>query len=249
VIIDKRTRDRLAATSRFTDIREFETIDSTNTYLLAEAKTGAPEGVVATADYQLAGRGRLGRAWTAPAGSSLLVSILLRPSALPAERRHLVTAAVGLAAVSAVESVGGFVPLLKWPNDLLVGERKLAGILAETERDAVVVGVGLNVATAPPDAVAVNEMAGRSIDRGELLAALLVGLEGWYGRWDDVARAYRDRCATVGRTVRAELPDRTIVGVAEAIGDSGHLLVRPSGGGELVEVTAGDVIHVRPAED
>jgi BirA family biotin operon repressor/biotin-[acetyl-CoA-carboxylase] ligase len=246
VIIDKRTRDRLAAGTRFTDIRDFETIDSTNTYLLAEAKSGAAEGVVATADYQLAGRGRLGRAWTAPAGASLLMSVLLRPVELPPPRRHLVTAAVGLAAVAAVESVASLVPALKWPNDLLIGDRKLAGILAEAEADAVVVGLGLNVAAAPPDAVALNEVAGRSIDRGELLAALLVDLEGWYGRWDDVASAYRARCATVGQAVRAELPDRTIVGVAEAIDDHGHLLVRSADDGELVEVTAGDVIHLRP---
>jgi BirA family transcriptional regulator, biotin operon repressor / biotin---[acetyl-CoA-carboxylase] ligase len=248
VIIDKRTRHRLAASTRFTDLREFEAIDSTNTYLLAEAKGGAAEGVVAIADYQRAGRGRLGRTWTAPPGGSLLASILLRPSGLATGRRHLITSAVGLAARSAVESVAGLTAELKWPNDLLLGERKLAGILAEAEGDAVVVGLGVNVSGAPPGAAAVNEGAGRPVDRGRLLEATLVELESWYGRWDEVASTYRERCATVGRLVRVELPGRTLVGRTEAINDDGHLVVRPSGDGDLVEVTAGDVIHLRPAE-
>jgi BirA family biotin operon repressor/biotin-[acetyl-CoA-carboxylase] ligase len=247
-MIDKRTRQRLEATTRFTDIRQFEAIDSTNTYLLAEAKTGAAEGVVATADYQRAGRGRLGRTWTAPAGSSLLVSILLRPSDLPAHRRHLGTAAVGLAARSAVETVAGVGAALKWPNDLLVGDRKLAGILAEVEADAVVVGLGLNVSAAPPGAAALDDVAGRQVDRGELLAALLLELDRLYGRWEQVASAYRQQCATLGRQVRVELPGLTFIGRAEAINDSGHLLVRPSDGGDLVEVTAGDIIHLRPGD-
>jgi BirA family biotin operon repressor/biotin-[acetyl-CoA-carboxylase] ligase len=247
VIIDKRTRHRLEATTRFTDLREFDAIDSTNTYLLAEAKGGAPEGVVAIADYQRAGRGRLGRTWTAAPGASLLASILLRPSGLAADRRHLLTSAVGLAALSAVESVAGLVAELKWPNDLLLGDRKLAGILAEAEGDAVVVGLGVNVTSAPPGAAAVNDEAGRTIDRGQLLEALLIDLDRWYGRWDDVAATYRDRCATVGREVRVDLPGRILTGLAEAINDGGHLLIRPSGGGELVEVTAGDVVHLRPA--
>ena len=247
MIIDKRTRRRLEATTRFTDLREFEAIDSTNSYLLAEAKAGAAEGVVAIADYQLKGRGRLGRTWTAAPGASLLASILLRPSDLPAERRHLLTSAVGLATLSAVESVALVTAEVKWPNDLLLGDRKLAGILAEAEGDAVVVGLGVNVASAPPGAAAVNDEAGRPIDRGQLLEALLINLDGWYGRWDDVARTYRVRCATVGREVRVDLPGRTLTGLAEAINDRGHLLVRPPGGADPVEVTAGDVVHIRPA--
>ena len=248
MIIDKRTRSHLAATTRFSDIREFEAIDSTNTYLLAEAKSGAAEGVVATANYQRAGRGRLGRKWTAPAGASLLVSILLRPTDLPTHRRHLVTAAVGLAALAAVDSVAGVAAALKWPNDLLVGERKLAGILAEAEGDAVVVGLGLNVSAALPGAAALSEAAGRPVDRGQLLAGLLIQLDQWYGRWDEVARSYRDRCATVGQHVRVDLPGLTIIGRAEAINDLGHLLVRLADGADVVEVSAGDVVHVRPAD-
>jgi BirA family biotin operon repressor/biotin-[acetyl-CoA-carboxylase] ligase len=153
---------------------------------------------------------------------------------------------VGLATLSAIKSVAGVVAEVKWPNDLLLGDRKLAGILAESEGDAVVVGLGVNVTSAPPGAAAVNDQAGRAVDRGQLLEALLIDLDGWYGRWDDVAASYRDQCATVGREVRVDLPGRTLTGLAEAINDGGHLLVRPSGGGGLVEVTAGDVVHLRP---
>jgi BirA family transcriptional regulator, biotin operon repressor / biotin---[acetyl-CoA-carboxylase] ligase len=250
VIVDRRTRAGLAATTRFSDIREFESLDSTNRYLLDEARGGAVEGVVAVADYQTAGRGRLGRTWTAPAGSALLVSVLLRPAGLALERRHLVTVAVALAAAAVVEQETGVAPGLKWPNDLLVDDRKLAGILAEAEGDAVVAGMGLNVTSAPPGAVSLAEVTAGSAravpERGALLTGLLEALEGWYGRWDDVAAAYRDRCATVGRSVRAELPGRTVVGRAEGIDERGHLLIRAEGG-ELVEVLAGDVIHVRPS--
>jgi BirA family transcriptional regulator, biotin operon repressor / biotin---[acetyl-CoA-carboxylase] ligase len=119
-------------------------IDSTNRYLIDEALSGASEGLVAVADYQTAGRGRLGRRWVAPPGSNLLASVLLRPG-LNATQLHLVTAVVGLAASDACSGLSRVEPTLKWPNDLLVGDRKLAGILAESVRDAVVVGLGLNV--------------------------------------------------------------------------------------------------------
>src|SRR5580698_1491786 len=111
------------------EVRRFEQVDSTNTYLRAEARLGAPEGVVAVADHQSAGRGRLDRRWEAPAGSSLLMSVLFRPEFDPAEL-HLCTAAVALAAVAACREVAGVEAVLKWPNDLLVGDLKLAGVLA-----------------------------------------------------------------------------------------------------------------------
>jgi BirA family transcriptional regulator, biotin operon repressor / biotin---[acetyl-CoA-carboxylase] ligase len=246
VIVDQRTRARLAASTRFTDVREFASIGSTNTYLVGEARTGAAEGTVAVADHQTAGRGRLGRSWTAPSGTSLLVSILLRPAHLAADRRHLVTAAVALAAAQACQIVAGFSPEIKWPNDLLVGDRKLAGILAETERDAVVVGMGINVASAPPEGVSVEELAGHPVDRGELLAATLEGLEGWYRDPPGVMVAYKEACATIGRQIRVELPSGQLLGRAEFIDELGHLVVRTDDGA-LVDLAAGDVVHVRPS--
>jgi BirA family biotin operon repressor/biotin-[acetyl-CoA-carboxylase] ligase len=148
------------ARTRFGPIRRFAQIDSTNRYLLDEARAGAAEGTVAVADHQSAGRGRLGRRWEAPARANLLVSILLRPR-LAVDQLHLCTVAVALAAVAACERGAGVVAELKWPNDLVVGGRKLGGILAEAlpgatgsggvtpGPGAVVVGLGLNVGWPP----------------------------------------------------------------------------------------------------
>ncbi len=163
------------AGTRFGPVRRFAEIDSTNRYLLDEARGGAPEGAVAVADYQSAGRGRLGRRWEAPPGSNLLMSVLLRPH-LAIDELHLCTVAVALAAATACEEGAGVVPELKWPNDLMVGGRKLGGILAEAlpagtgaadadggsgggsaKAPAVVVGLGLNVGWPPPDAAPGSE--------------------------------------------------------------------------------------------
>jgi BirA family transcriptional regulator, biotin operon repressor / biotin---[acetyl-CoA-carboxylase] ligase len=244
MIVDHPTRERLAASTRFADIREFAVIGSTNTYLMGEARAGAAEGTVVVADHQSAGRGRLGRTWTAPAGTSLLVSILLRPAHVTSDRRHLLTAALALAAAKACQVVAGFSPEVKWPNDLLVDDRKLAGILAESERDAVVVGIGINVGSAPPGGVSAAEAARHPVDRAELLVATLEAFEGWYGDLSGVMAAYRQACATIGRQIRAELPTGALLGRAEGIDESGHLVVRTAAGA-TVSLAAGDVIHVR----
>src|SRR5438093_10750048 len=107
------------AGATFADVRRFAELDSTNRYALELARSGAPEGIVVVADHQTAGRGRLGRSWTAAPGSSLLLSILLRPSLVP-ERLHLSTVAVALAAADACDHVAGVRPSLKWPNDLVI---------------------------------------------------------------------------------------------------------------------------------
>ena len=119
--------------TRFRDIRCFDSIDSTNRYLLEEARKGAAEGVVAVADHQTAGRGRLGRRWEAPGGSNLLMSVLLRPP-LPADQRQLASSVVALAATDAIAAVVGLEVGIKWPNDLLAPDgRKVAGVLAEAD--------------------------------------------------------------------------------------------------------------------
>jgi len=235
----------LAASTRFHDVRELAEVDSTNRYLLDLARAGAPEGTVVVADHQTAGRGRLGRTWEAPPGSGLLVSVLLRPSLAP-QRRWLVTAAVALAAADACQAAaGGPRPAIKWPNDLLVEDRKVAGILAESDAGAVVVGVGINVTWAPPGAA----MLGPSVDRGQLLVRLLTNLESWCERWDDVAQTYRRRCATVGRDVRVQLPDATIVtGRAVAVEPDGRLRVAVADRPEDLVLSAGDVAHIRTAQ-
>ncbi|MBV8960752.1 MAG: biotin--[acetyl-CoA-carboxylase] ligase, partial [Actinobacteria bacterium] len=228
------------------DIRRFGELDSTNRWLLDAARDGAPEGTVAVADHQTAGRGRLGRTWVAPPGASLLMSILLRPR-LPPERLHLATAAVALSAAAALDGVAGFRPGLKWPNDLVVDDRKLAGVLTEIDGPNVVPGIGINV-NWPPDlpdelaliATAVNHVAGREIDRDALLVALLVHLSDRYGHWSEVAKEYRASCATLHRVVRVDLPDESFTGTAADVTDDGHLIVETSVC--LRTVSAGDVV-------
>lgn len=254
--------------TRFTDVRWVAETGSTNRDLLAEAVAGAPEGIVLVADHQTSGRGRLDRSWSAPPGASLLVSVLLRPELDPADA-FLVTAAGAVAACQACSEVAAVFPGIKWPNDLMIvaGERfagrKLAGILAESvvsdgRVDAVVLGMGLNVnwpEVLPPDladtAVALDHVVGHPVDREALLASWLRHLDGWLdlivtpGGRELLLLRVRETSATLGRRVRVELPARTFEGTALDVTTEGHLLVLPDGAGETVEVTVGDVIHLR----
>jgi BirA family biotin operon repressor/biotin-[acetyl-CoA-carboxylase] ligase len=245
---------RLAGT-RFHEIRWFGTIDSTNRHLLLEAAKGSREGVVAVADEQTAGRGRHGRTWTAAPGAALLVSVLLRPD-LPPERLHLVTLAAGVAAAVAVQEACGFAAHLKWPNDLVVDDRKLAGILAEavsTGRGGsggVVVGMGLNLrsdafpAEIAETATACDRHGAHAIDRGDLLVAWLRALDRLLADLDEVVAGAAARSATLGRTVRVELARETFTGVASRMTPEGYLVVTRDDSTEEI-VTAGDVIHLR----
>ena len=224
------------AIERTHEVRWFDSLDSTNRYLLDEARRGAPEGLVAVADFQTAGRGRRGRGWVAPPGASLLVSVLLRPSLAP-EQTPLVSMACGVAMVDAVARVAGFTPGLKWPNDLVVRDRKLAGVLAERDVDAVVVGAGVNVEWRefPPElaetATACNLESGHTVDRRYVDLAGVVG-------------EYQQRLTTLGRRVRVERADGDLVGRAVGISDGGELRVEDDDG-EVLEVHVGDVVHLR----
>jgi BirA family biotin operon repressor/biotin-[acetyl-CoA-carboxylase] ligase len=256
--------------SPFTDIRRFDTIDSTNRYLLDEAHSGAPEGVVVVAGHQTAGRGRLGRRWEAPAGANLLVSILLRPD-LPAGQRHLAVAVVALAGAEAAENVADLRLGIKWPNDLLAPDgRKVAGVLAEGDltahpiagplHPAIVVGMGMNVNWPATDgdlpgelvgtATSLAQLTGRPVDPFEVLHSLLEALEprladlGTPSGRSRQAGDLRTRCVTLGAGVRIELADSMFEGQAVDITPEGHLVVDTGGG--LRTVVAGDVVHVRP---
>ena len=237
------------------DVHVFESLDSTNTYLLAQARAGAPEAMVVVADHQVAGRGRLDRRWESPPGASLLTSILFRPAFDPVEL-HLCSAAVALAAVQACGQVAGVDPVIKWPNDLMVGGAKLAGVLAEVDFSgataAVVVGIGINVSWPGPPSVqgtCLDQFAPAPVDRQALLAALLDALaprrvlldtvDGRRGLGEELRRT----CATLGQHVRVDLAAETISGLARAIDDSGHLIVETDQGPR--RVAAGDVVHVR----
>ncbi|HEV3225706.1 MAG TPA: biotin--[acetyl-CoA-carboxylase] ligase [Acidimicrobiales bacterium] len=257
-VLGDAANDQLAG-CRFADVRWVGETGSTNADLLTLAGDGAPEGIVLGADHQTAGRGRAGRTWVAPAGASLLVSMLLRP---PPARAALCSMAVGLAAADAIDAVAGFRPRLKWPNDVVwpgdgtADDRKLAGILAEAhwpapDEVAVVVGIGLNVnwPRQLPDelvgiATAVNHVAGRDVDRAAVLVAMLRSLD---RRYDELVAgvlldSVRTASATLGRRVRVDLGTEVIEGIAGEITDDGHLVV------DGRAVTVGDVVHLRPAD-
>lgn len=226
------------------------------------ADRGAPEGAIVLADHQTAGRGRLGRAWLDRPGACLMLSVVLRP-ALPAGRLWCVTAAAGVALAEAVTDLlaPGSAVWLKWPNDLLVGGRKAAGMLAERRPGgALVLGLGVNVHQAAGDFPAdlrdhVTSLAMAASPPPPTRGALLAG---WAARFVDHYRSlppdgaailpgYRRRLGTLGRRVRiTRIGAEPVVGTAEDVLPDGGLVVRDDRGGSAT-VHAGDVEHLRPA--
>ncbi|TMR96106.1 biotin--[acetyl-CoA-carboxylase] ligase [Nonomuraea basaltis] len=246
--------------SLWTGVTVVESTGSTNADLAEAALEGAAEGAVLVAEVQLAGRGRLGRSWSAPPRSGLTFSILLRPEVAVATQGWL-PLMYGVAAASAVRRLAEVDVRLKWPNDLLVGERKLAGVLAERADGAVVIGMGLNVSLRPEElpvetatSLAIEEAA--CVDRDPLLRAVLREIETHYREWTAVGgdaeasglrSAYLAASATVGRQVRVELPgDQVVTGKATGIDHSGHLQVE--GADQRYTLSAGDVVHVRATD-
>lgn len=228
---------------------------STQQLAVAAARAGAPEIHVVLADVQSAGRGRHGREWHAPAGTSLLASVVLRPG-LDARSVPLLSLLAGLAVAEVAERYCPRVSL-KWPNDLLLDGRKAAGILAESAPDAAVaLGMGINVdwrgvprPPGVPEATSLAEAGGADVDRWRVLAALLGVFSRRYQEWQEQPTgfldAYRRRCATIGRPVRVDQQaGAPIEGVAEAVAEDGALQVRDAAGG-LRRLSAGDVEHVR----
>jgi BirA family biotin operon repressor/biotin-[acetyl-CoA-carboxylase] ligase len=236
---------------------------STNADLLAEARAGASEGLVLAAEAQTAGRGRLGRPWLSQPGAALTFSVLLRPRGVPPARLGWLPLLAGVAVAAAVTDAAALDTRLKWPNDVLAGEAKLAGILAESGGGAIVAGAGINVfqrrdellPTATSLLLAAPGAAPAAGARERLLAAVLGHFERWYLAWRDQAspgdadacglrREYLRRSATVGRQVTVTLPGgRSLAGQAAGIDPAGRLQVRTATG--LVPVSAGDVMHVR----
>ncbi|MET0921273.1 MAG: biotin--[acetyl-CoA-carboxylase] ligase [Acidimicrobiia bacterium] len=231
------------------EVERLAEVDSTNRYVLDQAKQGAAAGLVVVAEHQTAGRGRLDRAWQAPPGSSLLVSVLLDARA---GGPHAAVVAVAVALSEAVRAVTGLAVGLKWPNDLVVRDRKLAGILAEVEGDAVVVGAGCNVnwTTFPSElaatATACNLETGHVVDRDALLDAFVGRLGPCLDDPGATAMVYRDRLVTLGEQVRVDRGRDEVVGEAVAVRDDGALVVRDDTGIEH-DIVVGDVIHLRPA--
>ena len=238
---------------------------STHDDLLAAARRGAAEGTVLVAEAQSAGRGRLSRSWVSPPRAGLTFSVLLRPAAVPPAKRGWVPLLTGVGLTEALRAEAGVDAWLKWPNDVLVNEAKLSGILAEQAGDAIVVGAGLNVSTSRDELPAAETtpsgepatslaLEGATLtDRGQLLAFILARFEHWYRTWaaasGDAAACglrhqYQRLCATIGRDVRVQLPGGgTQTGLAREVDDAGQLIIQTASG--LRPVSAGDIVHLR----
>ncbi|MHB1129650.1 MAG: biotin--[acetyl-CoA-carboxylase] ligase [Ilumatobacteraceae bacterium] len=217
---------------------------STNTDLYERAIHGAPAHTVIAADFQTAGRGRLDRTWEAVRGANLLVSLLFRGTS---RSQFNFTQIVGLAAARACEQLVGVRPSLKWPNDLLVNNRKLSGLLAVGGPDFVVVGIGINVNWAPDGATALSEMAPESrLHPADLLRLLLVNIDQLEQLSTDVVHElYSASLTTIGTTVRVDRADRTVLtGCAVSVKRDGRLAVVDERGVTHL-IDTGDIVHLR----
>lgn len=245
--------------------REIEVLavsPSTNASVVERARAGESPGLVVVAEHQTSGRGRLDRAWVTPPRAALTFSVLLAPDKVPTRRWPWLPLLVGIAVSEAVRRVTGVETGLKWPNDVLVGDQKLAGILVErVERDhgdaVAVVGVGINVSTTReelpvPNATSLALQGAVMLDRTVLLREALRALEALYVQWQaelgdpdaGLLESYVRRCTTLGREVEVHVPTGEIVhGVATAIDADGRLRVSTASGSRALG--AGDVVHVR----
>ena len=236
-----------------------ERTGSTNDLALDALRDGVPPGLVVTADRQTEGRGRRGRTWEdRPDGASLAVSVTI-----PAltDHRTLVPLVAGVSLADALRRLG-LRAALKWPNDVLLelpraGEdrplRKVAGILAEAVPEGIVIGTGVNVdfrgCESVEGATSVAEVLGRDVDRWVLLQGYLRALEAWFRDLETTGpvrllASYKQRCATIGRDVTATVADGPVEGRAVDVSPQGALVVETSSGAR-VEVTSGEVVHLR----
>ena len=228
-------------------------VDSTNSRLKRMAAEGAPHGSLCIAEEQTAGRGRLGRTWVSQPGTGLWQSVLLRPE-LPPEKAPLLTFCAALAMAQAVESCTGLTPGIKWPNDLVLGGKKICGILLELSAEPeqieyVVAGVGLNVlrGAVPPEltgqAASLEDFTAPPLRR-RILCAYLAALEAASdavaaGGWEAIAEDYKARCVTLGSRVRVS-GALCCEGTAEDVDGDGALWIREDGG-QRRRVLSGDV--------
>jgi len=227
-------------------------LPSTQDVARKEAERGAAEGTTVLADEQTAGRGRLARGWVSPPGANLYFSVVLRPSAA---HLRLLVMIWPLAICRAVEEVTSLSARVKWPNDVLVGSRKLAGVLidselGDSESDYAIAGIGINVNfdVSPHEeirrtATSISTELGHEVAREELLAAVLGRFEELYEaarRGDPVHDAWKARLDTIGRSIRVRFGDSAEEGVAEDAGPDGALILRRSDGSR-VRIEAGEV--------
>ncbi len=238
-------------------VHAYESTDSTMDVAHRLAAAGEPEGTVVVAEQQEKGRGRMGRRWFSPKGKGIYCSVILRPSMQPAQV-PLVTLMAAVAAAQAVEAATELKPEIKWPNDLLIGSKKVAGILTELSAELnrvnyVVLGIGMNVNTPrrdlPAHATSLAEELGKKVDRLQVARSLLEQMDRLYGVFlqggiAPVLEAWRRYAGFLGRRIRVALEGRVVDGQALDVDASGALLVRTDSG--LVEsCSAGEVLVVR----
>jgi BirA family biotin operon repressor/biotin-[acetyl-CoA-carboxylase] ligase len=239
------------------DIRVFEQTTSTNDVIEKLARDGVKEGAVVFAESQTKGRGRLGRKWISPGRKGLWFSVLLRPDLRPQETTQL-TVASATALRRAIQSETGLHPEIKWPNDIVIGGKKVAGILTELSAELdrvrhVILGIGVDVNLVagefPPElrklATSLKIESGRAISRAGLATAILRELDFDYARicgggFAEVADEWQEHCKTIGRQVTIQIGERRIRGRAESLDDDGALLLRTDHG-RLERITGGDV--------
>jgi BirA family biotin operon repressor/biotin-[acetyl-CoA-carboxylase] ligase len=240
-------------------VEVLESAPSTNAVAAERARDGAPDGLVIVADHQTAGRGRLDRTWETPAGTAVTFSIVLRPQS-PTRAWPWLPLMAGYAVDKALQA-RGLDAGVKWPNDVLVGDKKVAGILVERvetpDGPAAVVGVGVNTGLTAdelpvPTATSLELETGQPVDRTDVLIEVLTSLREAYSAWEAgedaggqrLAESYTAACVTVGRDVRVELPDGSALeGRAVEIDPGGRLVVEGANG--RTAVAAGDVLHVK----
>lgn len=226
--------------------------DSTNSVVADAARAGQQEGLVVVATEQTAGRGRLGRHWVAPGDVGLTFSVLLRPPR-SGDQLGFLPLVAGLAVAEAVRACTGVVAWLKWPNDVMVGSGKLAGILAELVAGAVVIGVGLNVHDdpgLPPGAASLAGAGAIGVARTPVLGAVLASLAARYAEWvrapERAREPYLRHCRTINAAVVVTLPGGELVrGQAVDVDHIGRLVVDT--GNSHRALASGDVVHVRSA--
>ena len=245
-------------------ILRFESLPSTNNEVARLAAHGAEEGLVVVADEQTAGRGRLQRTWVSPKGAGLYFSLLLRPK-FTIDYWPLITFVAALAVADALQESCNLATDIKWPNDLLAGERKICGILAEvidtSSQKAIVLGIGINLTNeAFPEeltgrAVSVAEVTGRRPDRESILQALVQALARWYALLHEVEGAGRMLAAWTtrssyaeGKFVKVTNGDETVTGITRGLEPDGALrLELPTGAINIVR--AGDVTSLRATDE
>ena len=247
----ERVEERLSTQAIARRLIYLTSTTSTQDIARREAEAGAAHGTAVIAEEQTAGRGRLGRSWVSPTGKNIYVTLLLRPELA---RLRVLGMAAPLAVVRAVESVTGLAPTLKWPNDVLLSGRKLAGVLIDSELSGSAVkyallGIGVNVNFDIPEgseiatiATSLKREAGSEVSREDVFAALLNEFEQLYlhAPPEVIRDAWRQRLETLGREVTVTFRGTVHEGVAEDIGADGSLLLRRADGSQLV-VEAGEV--------